>query len=92
MKPIRDWLKTDEPNMDELMKQARTELARLGGLASADKMSPLQRRERARKAAHARWHGNTDKEAEPPEVVPVSRLPERFRNREPRRGIGSKDD
>ena len=36
-------------------KLSRSECAALGGVAVSRKMTPEQRTERARKAAHARW-------------------------------------
>ena len=42
--------------MDEVMrKMFATELARSGGKAAADKLTPRQRKAKARKAAKTRW-------------------------------------
>ena len=40
---------------EEALRLARTEMARSGGKASAEKMTAKQRKERAKKAAQARW-------------------------------------
>lgn len=39
----------------ELLAEARAELARMGGLAAAAKMTEAERSDRASKASRARW-------------------------------------
>jgi len=52
---IEEKLATMTPRQLAAMKRLVSEMGRKGGLASAAKLTPEQRQERARKAVVARW-------------------------------------